>query len=158
MSCREIMNADPPVLRPGDTVADAVRSMLAHRMLSLPVVDHDGRYHGMFAKSGLFGLIGPTVLSLQDVAPGVGVHTDFGFMSDDLDDLRDRLRSFADRPVAEFADATVPVLRPDSPLMAVVVLLHRTRNFLPVVEERSGHLVGVVSTWETLTALAEGIV
>lgn len=158
MSCREIMNADPPVLQAGDTVAEAIRSMLAHRMLSIPVVDHDRRYLGMFAKSGLFGLIGPTVLSLQDVAPGVGVHSDFGFMSDDLEDLRARLRTYADRPVAEVADATVPVLRPDSPLMAVVVLLHRTRNFLPVVEERSGHLVGVVSTWETLTTLADGIV
>ena len=112
---------------------------------------------GMFAKSRLFGLVVPTVLTLNDVAPGLGGHSDFGFMSDDLDDLRTRLQGLAHRPVVEFADATVPVLRPDSPLMAVLVLLYRTRNFLPVVEESSGRLAGVVSTWETLAKLAEGI-
>jgi CBS domain-containing protein len=151
------MNRNPPLLHVGDTVADALRSMLSHRVLALPVVDDDRHYLGMFAKSRLFGLVVPMVLTFQDVAPDLGAHSDFGFLSDDLDDLRQRLRGLADRPVAEFADATVPLLRPDSPLMAVIVLLYRTRNFLPVVDQTTGRLEGVVSTWETLTKLAEGI-
>jgi len=151
------MNPDPPMLRAEDTVAHALRSMLSHRVLSLPVIDADRRYLGMFAKSRLFGLVVPTVLTLNDLAPHLGRHSDFGFLSDDLEDLRGRLRGLAHQPVADFADATVPVLRPDSPLMAVIVLLYRTRNFLPVVDETTGRLEGVVSTWETLATLAEGI-
>ena len=158
MTCREIMIVNPPVLHARDTVAAAVRGLLAHHVLSMAVVDDEGRYLGMFAKSRLFGLVLPTIVAMEEVLPNFATLSDLAFLPDNLDDMRARLRAVADRPVGDYADRTVPVLRPDSPLMASVMLLYRTRNFLPVVEERTDRLLGVVSTWDTLTKLAEGLV
>jgi hypothetical protein len=47
-------------------------------------------------------------------------------------------------------------LKPDSPLMEAVLLVYRTRNFVPVVEPASKRLIGVVSTWHILAKLEEG--
>ena len=64
-----------------------------------------------------------------------------------------RFASLRDRPVADFADRDAPTLKPDSPLMEAVLLVYRTRNFVPVVDPASKHLIGVVSTWHILAQL-----
>ena len=51
----------------------------------------------------------------------------------------------------EHCDA--PTLKPDSPLMEAVLLVYRTRNFVPVVDPASKRLIGVVSTWHILAQL-----
>jgi CBS domain-containing protein len=47
-----------------------------------------------------------------------------------------------------------PILRPDTPVTTALFLLYRTRNFLPVVEESTEKLVGVVSTWDVLAKVS----
>ncbi|MCU0837871.1 MAG: CBS domain-containing protein [Rhodospirillales bacterium] len=157
MTCREIMNADPPVLRHTDTVGVALRKLLAERYLALPVVDDEGRYLGLFAKSRLFGLMLPSIVALEDVLPKIAHLTDLAYLSDDLEDLRARFATLRNDPVARFADREAPTLKPDSPLMEAVLLVFRTRNFVPVVEPLSGRLAGMVSTWEILDKLEESL-
>lgn len=157
MTCQSIMTVHPPVLRPDDTVRTALKLLVSQRILAAPVVDQDGRYTGMFGKRRLFSLLLPTVVAIDEVLPNIAHLPDLAFLPDDLGAMRDRLKAVADHPVAEYVDKTVPVLRPDSPLMAAVLLLYRTRNFIPVVEERTGRLVGVVSSWDTLGRIGEDL-
>ncbi|MGA7450590.1 MAG: CBS domain-containing protein [Rhodoplanes sp.] len=156
MACQEIMDADPPVLQSTDTVGKAVSTLLEHRYLALPVVDSNRRYLGLFAKSRLFGLMLPSIVALEDVLPKIAQLTDLAYLSDDMDDLRTRFAALRDRPVAEYADREAPTLKPDSPLMEAVLLVYRTRNFVPVVEPASKRLIGIVSTWHILAKLEEG--
>lgn len=153
MTCKAIMDPDPPVLLATETVGEALNRLLTCRYLALPVVDDDRRYIGLFAKSRLFGLMLPSIVALEDMLPKLAHLTDLAYLSDDLDDLRERFARFRDRPVAKYADPEAPTLRPESPLMEAILLVFRTRNFVPVVEPQSRRLVGVVSTWDILAKL-----
>lgn len=155
MACQEIMDADPPVLHGTDTVRKALSLLLQHRYLALPVVDSERRYLGLFAKSRLIGLMLPSIVALEDVLPKIAQMTDLAYLSDDIDDLRTRFAALRDRPVSEYADREAPVLKPDSPIMEAVLLIFRTRNYVPVVDPANRRLVGVVSTWDILTKLEE---
>lgn len=155
MTCQTIMTANPQVLHREDTVKTALNLLVSQRILALPVVDRDGRYTGMFGKRRLFSLMLPTVVAIDELLPNIAHLPDLAFLPDDLSSLRERLKAIADHPVSEYVDKTVPVLRPDSPLMAAVLLLYRTRNFIPVVEEKTGRLIGVVSSWDTLNKIGE---
>jgi len=155
VTCRQIMNGNPPVLHRNDSIGQAVELLLAHRCLALPVIDDDRRYLGMFAKSRLFGLMLPAIVALEEVLPNMARVTDLSYLSDDISDLRTRFGELRERPVGQYADANVPKVRPDSPLMEAILLVYRTRNFLPVVERDTNRLAGVISTWDILTKLGE---
>ena len=153
MACQEIMKADPPVLLGTDTVGKALSLLLEKRYLALPVVDGQRRYLGLFAKSRLIGLMLPSIVALEDVLPKIAQMTDLAYLSDDIDDLRARFDALRDRPVSDFVDREAPTLKPDSPIMEAVLLIFRTRNFVPVVDPASRRLVGMVSTWNILAKL-----
>jgi CBS-domain-containing membrane protein len=156
MSCLSLLSPDQPTLRPEQTVADAVRLLLQLRVLALPVVDGGQRYRGMFAKSHVFKLALPSIATITRGPHGYHP-MDLSFLPDSLDDMRDRLRAVAGQPVVEFADANVPFLAPDMPVSEAVLLLHRERNFLPVVDPQTREFFGVVSTWDVIARLAEGL-
>ncbi|NJO67627.1 MAG: CBS domain-containing protein [Rhodospirillales bacterium] len=155
MTCQDLMNPNPPVLSRADTVGKAVEVLLQRRQLALPVVDEERRYLGLFAKSRLFGLMLPSVVALEDVLPRIAQMTDLAYLSDDLQDLQRRFAGLQDRPVIDYADREAPTLKPDSPLMEAVLLVYRTRNFVPVVDPANERLLGVISTWDILAKLGE---
>ncbi len=153
MTCEAIMTVDPPVLYPTDTVGEAVDRLLNERVLALPVIERDRRYIGMFAKSRLFGLLLPAVVASETAVPSMGTIPELGFLRDYLPEMQDRLRAIADHPVSRYVDKTVPVLHPDSPVVAAVLQVFRTRNFVPVVDARTGKLAGLISTWDTIAKI-----
>lgn len=155
-TCGSIMTTNPPVLQTEDTVNTAIQMMLEHRVLGLPVVDDAGVYKGMFAKSRLFGLLMPVVGSVEEVLPQIAMATDVEKIHDYLPEMREQLRALSDHLVGTYADHTVPVLRPNSPIVAAILLVYRIRNFVPVVDPDDGKLLGVVSTWDALAKLEYG--
>lgn len=155
MKCADIMDKNPLTLQTEDTVGTAIAMMLKHRVLALPVVDQQGVYQGMFAKSRLFGLLFPILGSVEDLLPQMATATGVSAMPDKLPEVKDRLRALSDALVGTYADKTVPTLQPDSPLLAAVMLVYRVRNFVPVVDPASGKLLGVVSTWDALGKLVD---
>jgi CBS domain-containing protein len=148
------MTANPVALHRADPVRKAVQVLLEQRMLGIPVVESDGRYAGMFARSELIAVMMPRVLALADRLPEIARMLDVGYISDSIDDVRARYRAVADDPVEKHMQTDAPVLRPDSPIITTLLFLHRTRNFLPVVEEKTGKLVGIVSTWDVLARIS----
>lgn len=157
MTCKNIMTVDPPVLYPDSTVREAVDRLLSEHMLALPVVERDGRYLGMFTKSRLFGLLLPAIVASEPTFPNMGRIPDLDFLRDYLPEMQERLRAIADDRVEVHMDRTAPVLYPDSPVVAAVLQVFRTRNFVSVIEAGSGRLVGMISTWDTIAKIREGL-
>jgi len=147
MSCRAFMTVDPLTLRGGDSVGMAAERLMANRYIILPVVEADGRYIGLFGVFELLGLLLPKVATLNTLVP------DLGFMADDLPGLQARLGGLRDKAIGPLARRDLPVLRPDTPIIQALLLLYRNRIALPVVEEASGRLVGVLSYWDALAAV-----
>jgi CBS domain-containing protein len=153
-TCGAIMTTKPVVIKKSESVAKAMRMLLDNRLLGLPAVDDDGRYLGMFLRSRLVALLLPTIVQLEERLPEVGRLIELGFMTDTLDDAHDRFRKVASDPVSKYLQTDTPILRPETPVMNAVLYLYRTRSYLPVVDEASGKLLGVVSTWDVLSRIA----
>jgi CBS domain-containing protein len=146
MTCRTLMSRNPATLRPDDTVADAARRIAERKRLTLPVVEPDGCYVGLFGVPELLGLLLPA-------AAAEGLLPDLAFLSDDTRALRERLAGRADEPVGPLAATDLPVLRPDTPLVEGLFLMRKHRSPLPVVAEEDGKLLGLLSFWEALEAV-----
>lgn len=147
--CSAIATPPPSTLMPAARVGEALKKLTEHRVLAIPVVDAGGRYLGMFAKSKLIAALLPKVLSVKVHGVEIGETAHLGFITDTLADVRERLAAITGEPVEKHMDTDVPVLRPETPLIHSLVILHKARNFIPVV----GHddrLVGVISTWDVL--------
>jgi CBS-domain-containing membrane protein len=155
MTCQSIMNPDPPCLREQDTVAKAVDLLLEKRLLAMPVIDGNRIYKGLFAKSRLFGLLLPGIVAIEQMLPKIAHLPDINFLPDYLPEMQDRFRAIADHPVINYADLHVPVVHPDSPVVAAVLVVFRTRNFVPVIEPGTGTLVGMISSWDTIAKIRE---
>jgi CBS-domain-containing membrane protein len=155
MNCAEIMDKKPVVLQTEDTIGTAIDTLLKHRLLALPVVDANGIYQGMFAKSRLFGLLFPVLGSVEELLPQMAMLTNIGAAPDKLGEIKERLRSLSDALVGTYADKTVPTLAPQSSIIAAILLVYRVRNFVAVVDPDTQKLLGVVSTWDALAKLRE---
>jgi CBS-domain-containing membrane protein len=148
------MTTKPVVIKQAESVAKAMRMLLDNRLLGLPVVEGDGRYLGMFLRSRLVAMLLPTIVQLEECLPEVARLIEIGFMTDTLDDAHDRFATVANDPVDKYLQTDTPILRLDTPVMNAVLYLYRTRSYLPVVDEASGKLLGVVSTWDVLARIA----
>jgi CBS domain-containing protein len=148
------MVPQPIALQRTDPVKKAVSLFLDHRMFGIPVVDPSGRYVGMFVRSGLIALLLPRVVSTEEYTPEIGHLIDVGFISDTLEDARERFARVANDPVERHMRTDTPILRPDTPVMTALFLLYKTRNFLPVVEESTEKLVGIISTWDVIAKIS----
>lgn len=156
MEQKDLLSTEPRTLRPEQTVGEALRLLLAHWMLAIPVVDASGRYLGMFGKSQLLQLALPSIA--RDRPLPHGAHpVDLSFSSDTVADMRVRLRDVIHQPVSRFLDATAPFVHPDTSTAETILMMHRARNFLPVVDRETGGFIGMVSTWEVLAKLGEDL-
>jgi CBS domain-containing protein len=142
-----------PVLTPGMTLIDCVRTLLENRVLAMPVVDENGRYLGQFRKNQLVSAVLPQVAVHDQRFERIARMIDAGLLRDTMADVRERFAAIADDPVTLHLDKEAPVLKPEQPLVAAMFYLFRGRNFLPVVEPDSGILVGVVSAWDVLESI-----
>jgi CBS domain-containing protein len=105
---------------------------------------------GVFGADRLLAMLLPRVATLES-----GV-SDLAFVSDTLDDLREKMRAVAARPVGEFIERDATVVHRDTPLPEIMLLLYRGENDLPLVERGSNKLLGVVSAADVLHAVGTG--
>jgi CBS domain-containing protein len=143
-----IMTANPVTLRADDTVARAAEIMQKNHYLILPVVDGEGRYTGVFDMWDLLALLLPKAATMDDLVPNLS------FLSDDLPALQQRMKEIGSQPVGPLARPDLPLLRPDTSPVEALLLFYRNRSALPVVDEASGNLLGVMSYWDALAAVS----
>lgn len=153
-TCQSVMTEQPVVIHRNETVRNALKLLLQHKLLALPVVEDDGRFFGMFLRSQLVALLLPRIVQMEARIPEIARLLEVGFLTDTIEDTQDRFRSFASKPVGDYTQTDAPRLHPDTPIINAVLLLYRTRTYLPVVDEGTGRLLGVVSTWDVLARIA----
>jgi len=141
MTARLLMNDRPVTLRRTDRLRDAAEIILTHHFRNVPVVDDAGRYLGVISSNRLLKAILPKAATMDE---GMA---DLSFVKDTLDDLRERWHEAESLPVSELMDTDVRTVTPDTSLTETLLDLYRNRTSLPVVEEETGRLVGIVSHW-----------
>jgi len=150
MTSAVIYNTAFDRLKDTDTVAEATRRMLDDRVSDLPVVDAAGRLLGMFRLDRLFAVLLPKAASMDYGMP------DLAFVSDTIEQLRERMREIEDSPVHEFVVKPDHVVHPETSPLEMVLLLYKGANNIPVVDPDGGGLVGMVSARDVLAALHDG--
>jgi len=148
MSCAAIMTGDPLTIGEDESVADAAAKLVAHHHSSLPVVDANGRYTGMFGIYDLLSLLVPRV------ALAGNLMANLRFIIDDPGELRQKFLEVKSRRVGDAANRNAATLHPDSPEIEAIRLFCRSHDSLPVIEKDSGKIVGIVSCWDAIRALA----
>lgn len=149
MRVQDLMNKNVVSLSMNDTFGSAYRLLTERRIRSLPVVDEQGVYKGMFDLYDVWRVLLPKAATLD--ADSV---RDLAFMTGSEDQLREKLRLAADRPIRQFLDdERAPSIPGDAPVKEAILLLHRHGGNLPVVDRQSRKLLGIVSAWEILATL-----
>jgi CBS-domain-containing membrane protein len=115
---------------------------MEHRYRSVPVVDEDGCYMGMFGVNCLLRQVLPKAAIMEDGLENVS------FIHETLADLHERLREVEDEPVTVCMNTEVETLPPDTPLIKTLLLLYRTKTSIPVVETGTCKLLGMISYWD----------
>lgn len=143
MTAASIMNRNPDTLCPDDTIATAARYIMEKRYRSLPVVDKDNCFVGIFGVNCLLKLVLPKAALMDN-----GL-TNVAFIRQTLHDLHERFREVENMPISICMHKediiTVP---PDAPLIETLLTLYHNRSSIPVVEDDSCKLLGVISYWD----------
>ncbi|MEA3412024.1 MAG: CBS domain-containing protein [Pseudomonadota bacterium] len=142
MNAASIMDPHPTVLKPTDLISTAARYIMEHRYRNLPVVDEDGCYMGIFGVNCLLRLVLPRAVLLKDGLDSVP------FIHETLSELHDRLREVENEPITRCMSTEVETVTPDNPLVETLLILYRTKTSIPVVDEDSCKLLGMISYWD----------
>jgi CBS domain-containing protein len=148
------MATSPPVLAPETPVADAVSQLLDNHLLSMPVVDHDRHFLGMFSKRHVLSALLPAVATHGNHHHQMERMIEARLLSNTFGEVCERYAAIAADPVRNHLETAVTVLHPDQPLVGALLFLLAGHNLLPVIDPGSRVLVGVVSTWDVLKRIA----
>jgi CBS domain-containing protein len=142
------MNTHPETLSASADLGFAVKRLMELRVTSLPVVDDEGRYVGMFGLGDLLSVVVPRVAIAGDLIPNLR------FIGDDLSVLRARYQETKSRRVGDMADRNAATLAPDAPQIEAFRLFCRSHGPVPVVEPVSRKLAGVITCWSSIASIS----
>ena len=151
MTTESILTSRVITLRPDAKVVDALRTMHQKHIRNLPVVDENGSFVGLFGVRRLSRLLLPQAARDLDRYS----ISDLGFLPDEVDQLAERWREVASRPVSEFLEKEKRLLfcTPDTSFPQLLELLEKSKDSsLPVivVKGKTRKLAGMVSAWDVL--------
>jgi CBS domain-containing protein len=151
VTCRTITLSSPITVRESARLTDAIDLLFRHRIKSLPVVNADGLYQGLFGIHTLVRDLLPRAATLtEDARLG-----DLAFVHDTLATFKERLAGRLAEPVIQFSDTTLRPLVPEMSLVETLLHLHRYHHNLPVVDPQTGRLLGLVTYWSVLAKLTD---
>ncbi len=156
MTCLSVMITPPTAIRTDTPVAEAIDLMFQHHVRTLPVVDAQNIYQGLFGIQFLLKELLPRAATLD---PERGM-IDLSFMHDTLDDVRstlkERLAAFLPQGVGAVAihREILPLTAEDS-LLEAMLRVYQAGFSLPVVDKKTQKLLGIVSHWSILAKLTE---
>lgn len=155
MTAQALLTPSPVTLAADAPLEHGVNALLQHRITALPITDSSGCYLGCLTIRHVLGLLIPKAATLPATLHEGGLLPDLSYINESLPDVRERLQGLWGRPLGEFLDTTVPLVRTDTPITEVLWLLyHGNHCVLPVVDEQ-GKLLGLITSWHALTSAAE---
>lgn len=148
MTARTLMRSSLVMLRTTDTVAVAGQLLIQHHLRHLPVVDRQGCYAGTFGIYSILQLTLPTAVLIREGLNNVA------FITESTHDLAQRLRERGQEPVSQWLSRD-PVAHPDTPAMRVMQMILDGHTSIPVVNQDSHRLEGMISSSDVLRTLLE---
>jgi CBS-domain-containing membrane protein len=142
MNASEAMDPNPTTLKADDTIECAAKYIMKHRYRNLPVVDDNSCYIGMFGVNCLLKLVIPQAVFLPNGLENVS------FIHESFKDLFNRYDEVKDQPISICINKELKSITPDTPLTETMLQLYNTRASIPVVEEGSCKLLGMISYWD----------
>lgn len=138
----QVMDPKPMVLKPTDTIECAAQHIMNTRYRSMPVVDDNNCYMGMFGVNCLLKLVIPKAVFMKHGLENVS------FIHEGLEDLYERFCEVKDEPISICMNQDVETIPPDTPLTETLLQLYTTRASIPVVEDGTCKLLGMISYWD----------
>ena len=142
MNASQAMDPNPTTQKAGDTSECAAKYIMKHRYRNLPVVDDNSCYIGMFGVNCLLKLVIPQAVFLPNGLENVS------FIHESFEDLFNRFDEVKDQPISVCINKELKPVTPDTPLTETMLQLYKTRSSIPVVEEGSCKLLGMISYWD----------
>ena len=151
LTVRDIMDADPVTVEPGDDVETLVRRLRQHELPGVPVVNEGGRCVGIVTEADL--VIADEQGDLH-IPHYIELFGGIVFL-ESTRKFEERLRKATGSMARDLMTEDPITISPDaSAEEAARVIARRKHNRLPVVEH--GRLVGVVTRVDVLDALMAG--
>ncbi|MEO1617484.1 MAG: CBS domain-containing protein [Planctomycetota bacterium] len=144
---RDIMNREVVTINAAGTIHEALLLMDENRVSTLPVVDNDDHCIGILSAADL-------IETTRDVDEDIYEleEADIAGMRFLLDKLSHAMGS---ESVQSLMSESITVLRPTATVQDAVQMMLRDRVHHLPVQDRSGLLVGIVSTMDLLREFAE---
>ncbi len=149
LTCKEVMVSNQIILRPTDTVKTAFQLMRKKGVRFLPVVDDNGKYLGVFTSPTLIKLLLPRAMTIE-LGGNEEVHqalNDLKFYHVNKETFHSSLAEEKNESVMNHLSEpdSIPVVSPDTSVMEGVLLLHKFKRHVIVVEPNTDKFIGVVS-------------
>jgi CBS domain-containing protein len=149
MKVADLMNPAPPSVPIDATFGAALTILRDSRATSLPAVDANGVYKGLFDLKDVWDVLLPKAAQLQRKSL-----ENLAFVSTSVDTMKKHLLDAADLPITRFLTAEdAPPLHPDSPLLQAILLFDQYGESIAVVDRGTKKLVGSIASWQILDAL-----
>jgi CBS domain-containing protein len=149
---RDIMDADPVTVTPEASVEDVVRALRGAALPGVPVVTDSGRLLGIITESDLVMSGDEGDLHLPHFIELFG---GIVFL-ESLGHFEERLKRATAAKARDMMTEDPVTIGPDADVHEAGRTIARTHhNRLPVVDD-SGHLIGVVTRADVLSALTQG--
>lgn len=129
-----------------DALSLAVERLLGDAAAGVPVISRDGAYRGcctLRSVASLCLLINGETAALMP---------SLGFLQDDMARIRERLRAASVMPAGQAIDPFVPMIAPSATLPEIFFHFYRGHALLPVVENETRRLIGVITAQRALQA------
>jgi CBS-domain-containing membrane protein len=148
MSCKAAMIKKIIIVDPDLTVAEALCIIGEHAIRSVPVVDKDANYYGMFGLHSLMDDLLPTAARME------GGITNLSFLEGGAPGAAKRIRKLAPQAVRTIIQPVEDesILSPDLPMLEAIRRLSVYGSPLPVLDENKKFL-GLVSEQSCLNEL-----
>jgi CBS domain-containing protein len=146
---RDIMDPDPPTVRPDSPVEEVVETLRRHELPGVPVVDADGAVVGIVTEADL---VLPDDEGDLHIPHYINLFGGTIFL-EPLSRFEERLRKAFASKAEDMMTGDPDTVAPDTSVREAARIIHESgHNRLPVVED--GRLVGVVTRVDVLGALA----
>ena len=143
--CIEAIIKNPVCLKPNQTVKEAMNIFKEEDIRSLPVLDDEGRYLGLFGLRHVLVKLLPTSVAMKDGLENID------FIQDATPGISKRLKKLYDVPVSEVMDPEGITLEPDTATWEALRVMALHGSPVALVDKETQKFEGLISR-QTLLA------
>lgn len=154
MLCRNAMVENVVSAQPDQTIHDALGLFEKHQIRAVPIVSADGILIGRFTFDVMLSnlLPGPLMVDSHELR---GANLRLDYTLDAEPDVAKHLKQLLNVALGDLLDDEVQVVHPDTPLWEGIRCLVKYGSPIPVVEEQTRKLVGLLSVQSATARLVE---